>query len=105
MGPISGIVVYLMVWWTVLFAVLPWGVRNEEPTQTGNTASAPDKPKILKKFIATSLVSAIIWLVIYGLITSNVISFYDMAAELDAQDKLNEQQHQMDVHTGKETQK
>ena len=104
MGAISGIVVFLMIWWTALFAVLPWGIRHDEPTQTGNVASAPDKPKILKKFIATTLISAVIWLVIYGLITSNVISFYDMAAELDAQDQLKEQQ-QMNAHSETETQK
>lgn len=93
MGVISGIVVFLMVWWTALFAVLPWGLRKEDAPIVGNTTSAPDNPQLLKKFLITTLVSVIIWLVIYGLIEANVLSFYDMAAELAAQDKLNEQQH------------
>ncbi|OFW87623.1 MAG: hypothetical protein A3J37_03080 [Alphaproteobacteria bacterium RIFCSPHIGHO2_12_FULL_45_9] len=101
MGLVSGIVVFLMVWWTVLFAVLPWGNRPSEAPVTGNTTSAPDKPKILKKFMVTTLVSAIIWLLIYGLITSNVISFYDMAADLAAQDE----QTQNNAHSKMETQK
>lgn len=101
MGLVSGIVVYLMVWWTVLFAILPWGNRPSETPVTGNTVSAPDKPKILKKFMVTTLVSAIIWLLIYGLISSNVISFYDMAADLAAQDE----QTQIDAHSKMETQK
>lgn len=86
MGLISGIVVFLMVWWTVLFAVLPWGNRPSQAPITGNIVSAPDKPRILKKFLITTLVSVTIWLLIYGLISSNVISFYDMAADMAAQD-------------------
>lgn len=94
MGVISGIVVFFMVWWTVLFAILPWGNRPSTEPMTGNTVSAPDKPRILKKFLVTTAVSVLIWLVIYGLISSNVINFYDMAADMaaqDAQPKINAQ--------------
>lgn len=101
MGPISGIVVFLMVWWTVLFTVLPWGNRPSAEPITGNVVSAPDKPKLLKKFLITTLISAVIWTVIYGLISANVLSFYDMAAEMAAQDEQN----QLNAHTNLETQK
>ncbi len=101
MGLISGIVVYLMVWWTVLFAVLPWGNRQSAEPIVGNVVSAPDKPKILKKFVVTTLISGFIWLVIYGLISSNVISFYEMAADMAAQDE----QIQTNAHSNLETQK
>ncbi|HAJ89959.1 MAG TPA: DUF1467 domain-containing protein [Rhodospirillaceae bacterium] len=101
MGLVSGIVVFLMVWWTVLFAVLPWGNRPSEEPVTGNVVSAPDKPKLLKKFLITTLVSAIIWLLIYGLMSLNVISFYDMAADMAAQDE----QTQINANTNTETPK
>ena len=87
MGWVSGIVVFLMVWWTTLFTVLPWGNRKSDVPQVGNVASAPDKPRLLRKFVITTLVTAIIWLIIYGLIEANVINFYDMAAEMDVADK------------------
>jgi predicted secreted protein len=32
MSPVTGIVVYLIIWWTVLFAVLPWGILVSEKT-------------------------------------------------------------------------
>jgi predicted secreted protein len=86
MGIISGIVVFIMVWWTVLFAVLPWGIRHSETLQTGNVASAPDKPKILQKFLITTGITCVVWLIIYGLINANVISFYDMAEQLAQHD-------------------
>ncbi len=86
MGPVSGVVVFLMVWWTALFVVLPWGNRKSEVVELGNVASAPEKANILKKFIITTLLTCVIWLIIYGLIASNVINFYDLAEDMAIQD-------------------
>jgi len=60
----SSIAIYVITWWPVLFAVLPFGVRNREEASSdtsflipGTDAGAPQKPMLLKKLIATSLVS------------------------------------------------
>ncbi len=60
----SSIAIYVITWWLVLFAVLPFGVRNREESNSdpsflipGTDAGAPQKPMLLKKLIATSLVS------------------------------------------------
>lgn len=90
MGVVSGIVVYLMIWWVVLFAVLPWGVRPSSEPLVGNTQSAPEFPRLGKKFLITTVISLLVWLVVYGLITSNVISFYDMAQDMANQDQITE---------------
>ena len=41
----SGIAIYFVIWWVVLFAVLPWGVKNAheagETTSKGNEPGAP----------------------------------------------------------------
>lgn len=92
MGIISGIVVFLMVWWVTLFAVLPWGIRKNEEFQVGNVASAPDKPLLFKKFLATTLITCIIWVIIYALISYNVVDFYGMAEDLAKQDNLKQTQ-------------
>jgi predicted secreted protein len=74
MGPVSGVVVYLLVWWTTLFAVLPWGVR--QPDRPENfVGGAPVRANIKKKLVATTLISAIIWCVIAWLIHIQIISF------------------------------
>ena len=41
----TGIAVYLVLWWVVLFAVLPWGVHVPEHTQPGFADSAPERPR------------------------------------------------------------
>ena len=81
MGPVSGIVVYLLIWWTIIFTVLPFSIKRDE-------RGMPDDPKILKKFLITAGISAVIWVVIYMLISSNIISFHDMATEMIKEDHI-----------------
>ncbi|TAH33081.1 MAG: DUF1467 family protein [Alphaproteobacteria bacterium] len=56
---------YFVVWWTVLFAVLPfWVERDPNPAQ-GHDPGAPKNAHIGRKFMVTSIVAAVIWAVLY----------------------------------------
>lgn len=79
MSLISGLFVYFITYWTVLFAVLPWGNHADPHPTVGHAPSAPANPRLKQKFIATAIISAIIWLVIYVLIEIEIINFHDMA--------------------------
>lgn len=79
MGWVSGFAVFAVVWWTVLFAVLPWGVRPPEEAEPGMADSAPAKPRMALKFAVTTALSVVIWLGIYAVVSSGLISFRDMA--------------------------
>jgi predicted secreted protein len=74
MGPVSGVVVYLCIWWTALFAVLPWGVRQPDAPIEG-VVGAPVAPNLKAKFIATTIVSAIIWIIIELMFIFDVVDF------------------------------
>ena len=55
--------VYFVVWWTILFAVLPWGTRTQEEdgeVVLGTISSAPVHPRLLRTAIATSIVAAVL---------------------------------------------
>ncbi len=80
---VQGIVAFTLIWWTLLFCVLPWGNRPSDELVPGQASSAPHKPNLLKKFIITTALSAVIWLVINGLIAHNAIDFYGMAEALE----------------------
>jgi predicted secreted protein len=70
--------IYFVIWWTVLFAVLPWGVRSQHEADTmeaGTDPGAPQRPLLLPKAIATTLISAVVFAVVYFLWTSGVIPF------------------------------
>ena len=71
----TGILVYLIVWWVVLFAVLPWGVRVPDKQEEGHASSAPSNPRLWLKAGVTTLIATAIWLGIYFLIRSDWISF------------------------------
>ena len=86
MGIVGGIVVFVMVWWVILFAVLPWGGNHPpEQVEKGHATSAPDNPRMKQKFIATTIISVIVWIIIYLIIESGMISFLDMADEMREQ--------------------
>jgi predicted secreted protein len=74
MGWISGIFVYFLIWWVVLFAVLPWGVRVPDNPEPGHAPSAPVHPHMGLKVVATTVVSAVIWVVVWYVIASGWIS-------------------------------
>ena len=67
---------YVMVWWVVLFAVLPFGVRPEtEPDAATGWRGAPRRPQIGIKLLAATLIAALIWAAIMAVISSNLWSF------------------------------
>lgn len=88
MGIVSGIVVFLLTWWTVLFCILPWGNQPDQNPEVANAKSAPANPRILKKFAVTTVLSCVLWVMIYGLIQSDVISFHDMAQKLAQEENI-----------------
>jgi predicted secreted protein len=65
MSPFTFVAIYLTIWWTVLFAVLPIGVQSHAEAGIdkgdGGDPGAPVDPKLKKKFITTTWVSAVIF--------------------------------------------
>ncbi len=82
MGPVSGIVVYLMIFWTALFCILPWGNKPHNEQGEGLAGSAPKNPRLKQKFLITTIVSAIIWTVIYVLIEMEIVDWRLMAQQM-----------------------
>jgi predicted secreted protein len=49
---------FFLIWWVVLFAVLPWGVRSQlesGDTTPGTDPGAPVVPKLGRKLLWTTL--------------------------------------------------
>jgi predicted secreted protein len=70
------IAIYVVLWWTVLFAVLPIGVRTQgedDAVVPGTPESAPTAPRLLRVVLLTTLISGLLfgaaWAAVrYGLI-------------------------------------
>ena len=71
MGTTGGIIVYICIWWIVFFSVLPIGIKSQsiefKDDFQGNDPGAPKNPRIGKKFLITTLITSIIFAVIYYL--------------------------------------
>ena len=48
------IVIFVVIWWLVLFTVLPFGVQKDDEIVGGNDPGAPKNPMLKKKIILTS---------------------------------------------------
>jgi predicted secreted protein len=76
MSTTLAIAIYVVLWWTVLFAVLPIGVRTQGEDGTivpGTPESAPVAPRLLRVVFMTTLISAAlfggVWAAVkYGLV-------------------------------------
>jgi predicted secreted protein len=75
MGFVSGIMVYFVIWWVVLFMVLPFGIDVEETPEKGFATSAPKNPKLKKKFLTTTALTALIWGIIQFVMVNHLVSF------------------------------
>ena len=71
MGLTGSIIIYVMIWWIVFFSVLPFGIESNKEvfkeSLEGSDAGAPKNPNIAKKFIITTIITSILFIVIYYL--------------------------------------
>jgi len=77
MGPFTSIAIFLTIWWTVLFAVLPWGVTSHAEAGIdkgdGGDPGAPVDPKIKQKFLLTTAISVVVFGVIWLIIWTGIV--------------------------------
>ncbi|WP_062229259.1 DUF1467 family protein [Aureimonas frigidaquae] len=78
MGILTAIAIYFVIWWTLLFAILPIGVRSqaeEGDIVLGTTHSAPANPRLGLKAVLTTIVSALVFAAYYLLFEVWGLSF------------------------------
>ena len=66
-------VVFVIVWWLVLFMVLPFGASPPDEVEPGMAPSAPARPRMGLKIAITTVIAAaltalILWLLQSGLV-------------------------------------
>jgi len=70
-----GIAAYVVIWWIVIFAVLPFGVRRSETPEPGHDAGAPADPRLKLKAAVTTVVAGLLWLVLYWMVNADLVNF------------------------------
>ena len=68
MGWVTGLAIFFIIWWTVLFAILPIGMRSQSEEGTvvpGSEGAAPAEFRMVRKAWQTTLVSLVVFAVFY----------------------------------------
>ena len=78
MGITGSIIVYVLIWWIIFFSVLPVGIQSNKEKFKERIEwidpGAPNNPKIAKKFLITTIITSIIFIVIYYLVEFDLLN-------------------------------
>lgn len=81
MNPLGAVVIFVLIWWSVFFAVLPFGVRGRweaaDDGVKGAEPGAPEAPDLKRKFMVTTGIAAVLSAVVVAIVASGVIDFRD----------------------------
>ena len=78
MGITGSIIVYVLIWWMIFFSILPVGIQSKKEQFKeridGLDPGAPNNPNIGKKFLITTIITSVIFIVIYYLVSFNLLN-------------------------------
>jgi predicted secreted protein len=76
---VGGIVTFIIIWWLVVFMVLPWRAQPSENPQPGNVPSAPDNPRIGLKALITTGITIVIFAIAWAIGETGWIDFHKLS--------------------------
>jgi len=80
----TALAIFFLIWWVVLFTVLPWGVRRQDEdggeVAPGTDPGAPAIPHLGRKLIWTTLVSVVVYAGCYEVYVNRLVSLDQVLA-------------------------
>lgn len=79
----GGIVLYAVLWFLVLFVLLPIGQKSQADmgeVTPGTPAGAPHNPPIKKKVLWTTAITTVLWGILTWIILGGIITRADISA-------------------------
>jgi predicted secreted protein len=71
----TGTATYLVLWFLVLFTVLPWGIKVAESPEEGHATSAPVNPRLGLKILITTFIAAVLWFGVDYIVDNDIVDF------------------------------
>jgi predicted secreted protein len=78
MGIGTVIAIYFIIWWVVLFAVLPWGVRSQQESgevAPGTDPGAPAVHRVWMKLVWTTVIAGVVFGILTAVYKSGLIPY------------------------------
>ena len=71
---VSGLVVFILLWWWVFLMSLPFGIKTPEQVENGHATSAPEQPMLRRKVSISTAIALILLVIIYWIIDTGLVS-------------------------------
>jgi predicted secreted protein len=81
----TAIAIYFIIWWVMLFAVLPWGVRSQHESgaiSPGTDPGAPTRPRVWRTLIMTTVAASVVFAICDIVYTYRLVTIEGLAALL-----------------------
>lgn len=81
MGVVTGLVVFLILWWTLLFTVLPRNITGQHETDEivpGSEPGAPTDPQLKAKAWLTTQITAGVWILVFIIVEMGWLSVFSL---------------------------
>jgi predicted secreted protein len=85
MSTTTAVAIFFLIWWVVLFAVLPWGIRSQHEggeIAPGTDPGAPTVPKLGRKLLWTTVVASVIFAACYVVYNDHLVSLDSLIVRL-----------------------
>jgi predicted secreted protein len=79
----TALAIYFLIWWVVLFAVLPWGIRSQAEggeISPGTDPGAPSLPQLGRKALWTTVIASVAFALFYAAFTGRWLTLDDLAS-------------------------
>ena len=81
----TAIAIYFIIWWVVLFAVLPWGVRSQHESNAvspGTDPGAPVSPRVGRTLFVTTVAASVVFALCFVVYSYRLVTIEGLAALL-----------------------
>lgn len=89
MSTTTFIAVFFLIWWVVLFGVLPWGIHSQQEggaIAPGTDPGAPVVPKLGRKLMLTTLVAGVVFAAFYIVVAHRLVTLNGLLAPFGMHD-------------------
>ena len=82
MSIVTALAIYFVIWWVVLFAVLPFGVRSQEESgliAPGTDPGAPALANLKRKLVWTTIAASVVFGICYVIYVYRLVTLDQLA--------------------------
>jgi len=80
----GSIVVFIILWWLILFMILPRNINSQQEKGSiteGTDPGAPSNPNIFKKLVLTTVIASLLFAIIFVLTYLDILNIREILSK------------------------